>query len=134
MSWNLADILETVASALPGHAPALVYGERTVSWADLDRRSNALARQLLARGLSAGDKVAFYLRNQPAYLETLVACLKARLVLGDVFFVSHPPRSSAKFDSCQAYQPVHISFPQSLGCLGFSRLQLRNPVCHGIIL
>jgi fatty-acyl-CoA synthase len=86
MSWNLADTLETVASALPGDAPALVYGERAVSWAEFERRSNALARQLLARGLSTGDKVAFYLRNQPAYLETLAACLKARLVHVNVNF------------------------------------------------
>lgn len=86
MSWNMGDILETVAGAVPADAPALIYGEQVVSWADLDRRSNALARQLLARGLAPGDKVAFYLRNQPAYLETLVACLKARLVHVNVNF------------------------------------------------
>lgn len=86
MDPNMGDILEGVAKALPDDAPALVYGDRTVSWRELDRRSNALARQLLARGLAAGDKVAFYLRNQPAYLETLVACLKARLVHVNVNF------------------------------------------------
>ncbi|MBW2280242.1 MAG: acyl-CoA synthetase [Deltaproteobacteria bacterium] len=86
MSWNMGDILDAVAGAVPADAPALIYGEQTRSWSEFDARSNALARQLLARGLQRGDKVAFYLRNQPAYLETLAACFKAGLVHVNVNF------------------------------------------------
>jgi fatty-acyl-CoA synthase len=79
VGWNYGDILDALAKAVPGDKPALVQGDRTVTWADFDRRSNNLARRFLNRGLQAGDKVAFYLRNHPAYLEGLAACFKARL-------------------------------------------------------
>lgn len=79
-SWNYGDILDAVARVLPADRPALIHGERVLSWGDLDRRSNNLARRFLNRGLQAGDKVAFYMRNGPAYSETLAACFKARLV------------------------------------------------------
>ncbi|MEQ8482883.1 MAG: acyl-CoA synthetase [Pseudomonadales bacterium] len=79
MNWNYGDILDAVGGVLPGDKPALVHGNRVITWADFTRRSNNLARRFLNRGMQAGDKVAFYLRNGPAYSETLAACFKARL-------------------------------------------------------
>jgi len=79
MGWNYGDILDALATAVPDDEPALIQGNTTITWADFDRRSNNLARRFLNRGLQAGDKVAFYLRNHPAYLEGLAACFKARL-------------------------------------------------------
>ncbi len=78
--WNYGDIFDAVAEAVPGDHPALIHGERVITWSDLDRRSNNLARALLAGGGAAGDKVAFYLRNHPAYLEGVIAATKARQV------------------------------------------------------
>ena len=86
MGWNFGDIFEAAAEAVPGDAPALLHGARTVTWADLDRGSNNLARQLVTRGARPGDKVALYMRNRPEYMETLVACFKARLVHVNVNF------------------------------------------------
>jgi fatty-acyl-CoA synthase len=80
MGWNFGDLLDGCERVLPGDAPALIHGERTVSWSEYGRHSNALARRFLERGAAAGDKVAFYLRNDPAYMETLGACFKSRLV------------------------------------------------------
>jgi fatty-acyl-CoA synthase len=80
MGWNFGDILDAVADAVPGAAPALIHDGRATSWSDFDARSNRLARALLTRGARPGDKVAFYLRNGPAYAETLAACFKAGLV------------------------------------------------------
>ena len=53
---------------------------RRDTWATFSARSNRLARALLARGCSTHSKIGFYLRNSPAYSETLAACFKARLV------------------------------------------------------
>ena len=50
-----------------------------LSWADFTRRTNNLARSFLNEGAATGDKVAFYMRNGPAYSETLGACFKGRL-------------------------------------------------------
>jgi len=79
-NWNFGDILDGLDAALDGDAPALIHGDQTISWRELGRRSNNLARALQARGAQPGDKVAFYLRNRPEYSESLAACFKARLV------------------------------------------------------
>jgi fatty-acyl-CoA synthase len=79
-NWNFGDILDALDASFPGDAPALIHGDRTITWRELGRRSNNLAAALRARGAQPGDKVAFYLRNRPEYCEALAACFKARLV------------------------------------------------------
>jgi len=86
MSWNLGDIFDTLGEAVPGDNPALLHGESAVSWTAFTRRTNNLAAALRAGGARPGDKVALYLRNRPEYLETTVACFKARLVHVNVNF------------------------------------------------
>jgi fatty-acyl-CoA synthase len=80
MTWNFGDLLDGCGRVLPADAPALIHGARRVGWGEYTRRSNNLARAFLAHGAEPGDKVAFYLRNDPAYMEALGACFKARLV------------------------------------------------------
>ncbi len=80
MTWNFGDLLEGIDAGHPVDAPALIQGDVTVTWSELARSSNNLGRALRARGLAVGDKVGFYMRNRPAYMETLVACFKARAV------------------------------------------------------
>jgi len=79
MGWNYGDILDGLAEVVPPDRPALIHGAHVLCWGDLARRSNNLARGFLASGVGAGDKVAFYMRNGPAYCETLAACFRARL-------------------------------------------------------
>ena len=74
--WNFADVWETVAQQVPD-APALVHGDRRISWADFDRRANGVARTLLDRGAQEQDKVAQYLYNGTEYLESMFATFKA---------------------------------------------------------
>jgi len=76
--WNYADIWETVADAVPCRA-AQIRGARTLTWAQFDRRADALARHLLDAGLTHQAKVAAYLYNAPEYLETYFAAFKAGL-------------------------------------------------------
>ena len=78
--WNYGDMFDAVARAVPSDRPALICGERVVTWSEFDRRTNSLARSLLAGGARAGEKLALYMRNHPAYLEGVAAGFKARLV------------------------------------------------------
>jgi len=77
--WNFAEIWERIAEKFPD-APALMHGDRQVSWSQMDQRANGLASTLLASGARHQDKVALYLYNGPEYMETTFACYKASLV------------------------------------------------------
>jgi acyl-CoA synthetase (AMP-forming)/AMP-acid ligase II len=76
--WNYGDLFDAVAGVVDPDQPALIHGATLVTWREFDRRSNNLARALVAGGFQPGEKLAFYLRNHPAYMEGLVAGLKAR--------------------------------------------------------
>lgn len=78
--WNFADIIEAIATQLDDDAPALFYGDRITSWSEFNKRSNALARVMLATGAGLNSKVAFLMRNHPAYIEGVIAAQKARMV------------------------------------------------------
>src|SRR5262249_51587903 len=86
MSWNMGDIFDALGEAIRAANPALAQGDRLYTWGDFTRRTNNLGAQLVARGARPEDKVALYLRNCPEYMETTVACMKARLVHVNVNF------------------------------------------------
>lgn len=65
---------------------ALVFGERSFTYRQLDQRITRLARALSQRGVGEGDRVAFLGPNDPAALETLFACG----LLGAVAVPVHP--------------------------------------------
>jgi len=101
-TWNFGDVFERLDQVMAPDAPALHHAERMVAWADLARRTNNLARAFVARGARADDKVAFYMRNCPEYLETLVACFKARLVHVNVNFRYQPDELAYILDNSDA--------------------------------
>jgi fatty-acyl-CoA synthase len=77
--WNYAEIWETVASAIPD-APAQIQGATSYTWREFDERANGVAHVLLEAGAQEQDKVAQYLYNCPAYMESMFASWKAGLV------------------------------------------------------
>jgi len=56
---------------------ALIDGERTVSYGELDARSGQLARHLREQGLGCGDRVGLALPRSTAAVVAMVAVLKA---------------------------------------------------------
>ena len=74
--WKVADVWEAIAKKTPDR-PALIQGDRVVSWEEFDRRADALAAAILSGGASADAKVAAYLFNGPEYLEVYFAAFKA---------------------------------------------------------
>jgi fatty-acyl-CoA synthase len=109
MPWNYGDILDAVADAVRPEAPAFIHGGRTIAWADASRRMNNLARALIARGAQAGDKVAFYLRNCPEYIEAVGACYRARLVHVNVNYRYKPGEVRYILDNSDATVLVYGS-------------------------
>ena len=72
---NLAHFLVQAARRHP-ERHALICGEATLSWRELDGRSAALARALAAHGVGKGDRVLVHSRNSFEFVETLFATLR----------------------------------------------------------
>jgi acyl-CoA synthetase (AMP-forming)/AMP-acid ligase II len=85
MTMNLADMWEAVAAELPD-ATAQIHGDETSTYRDFEARAARLAGALRAHGVGPGTKVAMYLFNAPAWLETTFAALKLRAVPVNVNF------------------------------------------------
>ena len=77
--WTFADVWEAIAAAVPDRV-ALAHGDKRVTWHDFDARADGIAAVLLDAGLDRQDKVALYLHNSPAYMESVFAALKVSLV------------------------------------------------------
>jgi acyl-CoA synthetase (AMP-forming)/AMP-acid ligase II len=56
---------------------ALADGKRSVTWGELDKRLNRLARALIARGVRPDDKVAVLGENSVGYVEVMLATVRA---------------------------------------------------------
>ncbi|MFG3530934.1 acyl-CoA synthetase [Streptomyces sp. NPDC047917] len=86
MEYNLADLFESVVDAV-GEREALVYldhpgtgAERRLTYAELDAAANRLAHHLIEAGIAPGEHLGLHLYNGVEYLQTVLACLKARIV------------------------------------------------------
>ncbi len=67
-------------------AEALEYdgaGEATVTltFGELEARSNAMARLLAARGLTRGDRLGFFLPNRVEFIDLFLACVKLGVIV-----------------------------------------------------
>lgn len=66
---------ETIAGAI-GDRPAIVQGERTLTWREWEQRSNQLANALVDLGLERGDRVGIMEYNSIPHMESLFGILK----------------------------------------------------------
>ena len=69
---------------------AVIFGDRTITYDDLDRRSSQLASALAGAGFVAGDRVAVLLYNRPEYLEIFFAVAKLGGVIVPVNYLFKP--------------------------------------------
>ncbi|NUK26663.1 acyl-CoA synthetase [Streptomyces lunaelactis] len=86
MEYNLADLFESVVDVVPDRE-ALVYidhpgtgAERRLSYAELDAAANRVAHHLIDAGIGPGEHLGLHLYNGIEYLQTVLGCLKARVV------------------------------------------------------
>ncbi len=56
--------------------PALLYGEVTLTYAQVNEWANRIAHHLIAQGIGKGDVVAVFIENRPELLVTILAVAK----------------------------------------------------------
>jgi acyl-CoA synthetase (AMP-forming)/AMP-acid ligase II len=86
VEYNLADLFESVVDVVPDRE-ALVYiehpgtgAERRLTYAELDAAANRIGHHLTGIGLRPGEHLGLHLYNGVEYLQTVLGCLKARVV------------------------------------------------------
>jgi acyl-CoA synthetase (AMP-forming)/AMP-acid ligase II len=78
--FTLAQVIRKQSALRPG-APAVTFGESTLSFADIEQRSSRAANALITAGVRKGDRVAVLSKNAPMFFELAFACSKAGAVL-----------------------------------------------------
>ncbi|MBE2998923.1 AMP-binding protein [Nocardiopsis sp. HNM0947] len=78
-SSRVDDLLRRSAARTPQRT-ALVFADRTWTYAELDSAVTRTAARLLGEGAAHGDRVAAFGRNSDAYLIAFLACARAGLV------------------------------------------------------
>ena len=74
------DLLSYACVQTPDH-PAVIAGDRVITFRKLDSRANRLVRLFLDFSLEAGDVIALLAKNEAEYFEIHVAAIRAGLVL-----------------------------------------------------
>ncbi len=91
---NPAEWLLRTANFRP-HAPALMCGSKIVAdYSEFYRRAAAIAYGLLAMGVTAGDRVAIFMKNRTQYLEILYGTWFISAVVVPINAKLHPKEAA----------------------------------------
>jgi len=63
-----------------GEAPAVIHGDRQLSFRQFRDRADALAAGLTAVGIGRGDRICILAQNDVAYLELYGACARQGII------------------------------------------------------
>jgi acyl-CoA synthetase (AMP-forming)/AMP-acid ligase II len=105
-------------AARDGDKPAVIMGASgaTLTYAQLDVRSNQLAQLFHTAGLRAGDHVAIFLANELAYLEVVWAAQRSGLYYTPISSLLTRPELDYVVDDCGAVALVaSASLPAAAG-------------------
>jgi long-chain acyl-CoA synthetase len=119
---------------LNGQVEAVVAGDERLTFADLDRWSDRLAKALVTRGIAKGDRLGIAMRNCPSWIVGYMAALKvgaiATLLNGwwesqemqhaidltdPVLILADPPRAKRIAERCAGRAIVSLPVEQPLG-------------------
>jgi acyl-CoA synthetase (AMP-forming)/AMP-acid ligase II len=78
-AFTVYDLI-TRGAAVHREAPAVIQGDRTISFGELKERVDALAAGLSGVGIARGDRVCVLAQNDVAYLDLYGACARQGIV------------------------------------------------------
>jgi acyl-CoA synthetase (AMP-forming)/AMP-acid ligase II len=86
---------------------AVVFGERSLTFAELDARADRLARAFEQHGLKRGDRVALLARNELEYIEIQIAAQRAGVILVPLNFRLAVAELRKILSDCQPRLLIH---------------------------
>jgi fatty-acyl-CoA synthase len=110
--WSYANAWEPIARKQPDQ-PAVLQGDRALSWAEFDAHADALAAHIIAAGLRQNSKVGVYLHNCAEYLVANYAAFKAGMAPFNVNYRYTADELLYLFDNADAEAIVfHANFAE----------------------
>ncbi len=85
MALNIADLAEHTIDAVPDRV-ALICGDESLTYGQLEEKANRLAHYLLDHGVKKDDKVGLYCRNRIEIVIGMLGIVKAGAILVNVNF------------------------------------------------
>jgi acyl-CoA synthetase (AMP-forming)/AMP-acid ligase II len=110
MTMQIGDLIRRAGRQF-GAAPALIDGDRVVSFAEFDALTDRLGHALLARGLESGDRVAVLMPNGIDGVVVYYALAKAGLVRVPLNVRETAHEHAYKVEDSQARALVHAGEP-----------------------
>jgi long-chain acyl-CoA synthetase len=107
---NLARIL-TDGAAATGLRTALWFDGHPVTYQELDRRAAVAARELRARGVGAGDRVAIMLPNSPGFVAAYFGTLRLGAIAVPLNPLLAPPEIEERIAACTPAVVVDAELP-----------------------
>ena len=117
--WHAARTPDRIAYQMAGS------GE-TVSYRQLEERSNQVAHLLRARGLKAGDRIALMMENHPRYFEIcwgaqrsglVYTAISSRLTAAEVGIAGCARIAICRSTSAVTYSTVFCRAAETRGCI-----------------
>ncbi|MEH3142200.1 MAG: acyl-CoA synthetase [Mycobacterium kyogaense] len=106
MALNIADLAEHAIDAVPDRV-ALISGDQTLTYAELEEKANRLAHYLLDQGVTKDDKVGLYCRNRIEIVIAMLGIVKAGAILVNVNFRYVEGELKYLFDNSDMVALVH---------------------------
>ncbi|GAB3661028.1 fatty acid--CoA ligase [Actinocorallia lasiicapitis] len=101
MEYRVADIVRRFGAERP-QAPAITGDGRTVTYGELDARSNQVGQALLAEGFGPGARIGYLGKNAPEFFDVLFGAAKTGAVLTPVNWRLTPREIGAVLDDAGA--------------------------------
>jgi len=106
VAHNIADLFEHAVDVAPDN-PAIKFGDRVVTYAELEADANKLAHYLQAQGVKAGDHVAIYAKNSVEHVVATLAVVKIRATTINVNYRYVEGELDYLFDNADVVALIH---------------------------
>ncbi len=106
MAHNIADLFEHAVDVAPDN-PAIKFGDRVVTYAELEADANRLAHYLQAQGVKAGEHVAIYAKNSVEHVVATLAVVKIRATTINVNYRYVEGELDYLFDNADVVALIH---------------------------
>jgi long-chain acyl-CoA synthetase len=108
--------------------PALIAGERVLSWGSLDARVDNVAAALLAAGIARGDRVAMLMGNRIEYFELYFACARTGVIAVPLNYRLTPGEAAQVLNHAEPALLVVDGDREALGAATLRLLERTLPV------